>query len=672
VERASEQGTLALPGLRKKGRVARGAPLPTASRSTAVPFPAVARVLLDLPWAHLDREFDYGIPVTLLDAVKPGVRVRARFAGKLVDGWVIAISSTETAGHYNLRPLHKVVSPEPILTPEIVDLVSALAQRYAGTRADLLRLAVPPRHARAEREVATPEEPWVLPAQDSMWGNGGISDAGRSLLRALTNGESPRCAWTTPAAVPWPQFLASACLATLLGARSALVVLPSQRDVQRLHEALRCLGITQHLILSSQLSASDRYRSFLRVLRSPRALVIGTRSAAFAPVNNLGLCAVWDDGDDLHAEPRAPYPHAREVVLTRAHQQGAGVLLAGHTLSVEAFRLTQLGWLTPVAATPRAALTVRATGADPHQVARGSWTHQVRMPPELFSTIRRGLAAGPVLVQTPRRGYQPALACQRCREAALCEWCESALRRESATEVPTCLACGRAPNNWRCQQCGATEWRSVVVGELRTAEELGRAFPGVSVRTSGGNRVLYRVEPSPSIVVATPGAEPIVTTGYSAVVMLDASLMLSRRDMRVAEEAARRWFNVLGLARSGGEALIVGHSGDSVVQALIRKDPQGLAARELAARESAGLPPTEKVATITGSPGAVDDAKTLLRLPEAAEIYGPSPIGNEERLVIKMPRDAAATLSAALLEFQGLRAARKLEPVRVQVDPISL
>jgi len=212
-----------------------------------------------------------------------------------------------------------------------------------------------------------------------------------------------------------------------------------------------------------------------------------------------------------------------------------------------------------------------------------------------------------------------------------------------------------------------------VVGETRTAEELGRAFAGSVVRTSGGDRVLATVPPEPAIVVATPGAEPVVEGGYAAVVLLDTWLVLGLAHLRAEEEALRRWANAVALVRPGGRALVVGDPGHPAVQALVRWDPAGFAAREAGQRREAHLPPASRLATISGEPGAVDDALTLLTAPAGFEVLGPVPHGDgESRVVVRVPRGHGAELSRALGEVQRVRSARKLDAVRIQVDPPTL
>ena len=112
----------------------------------------VARVAVDISLAHLDRPFDYLVPATMDATAVPGCRVRVRFAGQLVDGYLL--DRADTSEHQGrLARLERVISPEPVLTPEIFGLARVVADRYAGTLADVLRLAIPPRHATAEREA---------------------------------------------------------------------------------------------------------------------------------------------------------------------------------------------------------------------------------------------------------------------------------------------------------------------------------------------------------------------------------------------------------------------------------------------------------------------------------------------------------------------------------------
>ena len=197
-------------------------------------------------------------------------------------------------------------------------------------------------------------------------------------------------------------------------------------------------------------------------------------------------------------------------------------------------------------------------------------------------------------------------------------------------------------------------------------------FAGTTVRSSSGDRVLDRVGSSADIVVATVGAEPVADEGYAAVVLLDTWLTLARDDLRVAEEALRRWLNAAALVRAGGHVVAVGDPAHPALQALVRWDPAGFARREADERAQAHLPPAARMATVTGDLGALDDVLHLLDLPEGAEVLGPVPVGDEHRVLLRVPAAAGEGLSRSLGDLQRLRSARKLDPVRIQVDPLSI
>ena len=639
----------------------------------------MARVLVDVPLAHLDRPFDYGVPEPMSEGARPGVRVKVRFAGREVTGYVVE-RAAETDHVGALTPLRRLVSPEPVLSPHVAALTADIAQRYAGTRSDVLRLAVPPRHATTEARESAPlvePAPFDAAAAEAAWAG---HEPAAAYLRHLTAGEPSRAVWNAAPATDWPLLLAHAAAATRSAGRGVLLCVPDGKDVERVSRALAAvLGDGQHVALTADAGPARRYRDFLAVARGSRRVVVGTRAAAFAPVHDLGLVVIWDDGDDLHAEPRAPYPHTRDVLLLRAEREGTAALLGGFARTVEADLLLRAGWahaLVPPREVLRERITVTVAGGDDLSLARDRHAAATRLPTPAHHALRDGLRTGPVLVQTPRSGYAAALACERCRTPARCGTCAGPLALHASAAPPTCRWCGTAAEGWACAECGHRGLRAPVVGDARTAEELGRTFPGTPVKVSAGSHVLSEVDDTPAIVVATPGAEPVAEGGYAAVVLLDTWLMLGLAHLRVEEEALRRWSNAVGLARRGATAVAVGDPAEPALQALVRWDPGGFADRELAQRQQAHLPPASRLATITGEPGAVDDALTLLEVPADAEVLGPVPVGEgadpDSRVVIRVPRRRGTALSLALGQLQRLRSSRKLDAVRIQVDPLTL
>ncbi|WP_305786934.1 primosomal protein N' [Symbioplanes lichenis] len=833
----------------------------------------VARVCVEVPLPHLDRLFDYRIAADDDEAAQPGVRVKVRFAGQLVNGYLL--ERVESSAHARLAWLDKVVSPERVLDPEIARLARAVADRYAGNLSDVLRLAVPPRHARVEakppspatqptgadaaqlvapaaepvaahpvapvaaqssdavarpaasvraqrsdavavqpsdaaqpvspsaepvaaQSVASSAEPVAahsvaarptaahsvaarstaaqpvvavraqhsgagaaqssassadpaaaqlsddaaqpsdaaaqpfassaelvasqpaarlaaadgavgLPAARVAAADGAVgrpavsvvagSDAagvaapvvaggwgeypaGAAFLQALEQGRAARAVWSALPGEDWAARIAEAAAATVRAGRGVVVVVADARDLQRLDRALeRALGAGRHVALNAAAGPAERYRRFLAAGRHQVPVVVGTRAAMFAPVAELGLVVIWDDGDDLHAEPRAPYPHAREVLLTRAQLSGCAALVAGFARTGEAQLLLETGWAKEIVAT-RETLRVRCpaiapTGDDP-QLARDPGAVTARLPSLAWQAARQALQAGsPVLVQVPRRGYLPSVACAECRTPARCPHCSGPLGLAGARDVPTCHWCARVAADYSCPACGGRRLRASVTGARRTAEELGRAFPGVPVRTSGRDEVLDTVPGDAAVVVSTPGAEPVAEGGYGAVLLLDTWALLTRADLRAAEETMRRWLSAAALAkpgRGGGRVVVVADGSLAPVQALLRWDPGWFAARELAERRELGFPPAVRFVSLTGQAEAVNELLDAARLPDGAEVLGPVPAADEqERMLVRINRGRAAELAHALHEAAGVRSAKKATlPVRVQVDPAEL
>ncbi|MEU4426342.1 primosomal protein N', partial [Actinoplanes sp. NPDC024001] len=509
-----------------------------------------------------------------------------------------------------------------------------------------------------------------------------LYETGPAYLRALEEGRPARAVWSALPGEDWPLRIAEAAAATVRGGRGVVIVVADARDLDRVDQALGAvLGEGRHVALNAALGPAERYRRFLKASRHQVPVVAGTRAAMWAPVPKLGLVVIWDDGDDLHAEPRAPYPHARDVLLTRAQLAECAALVGGFARTGEGQLLLETGWAREIAA-PRDVLRSRQPAISPtgddSQLARDPGAVSARLPTLAWQAARQALQAGaPVLVQVPRRGYLPAVACAECRTPARCPHCSGPLGLQGARDVPVCHWCGRAAAAYHCPVCEGRRLRASVTGARRTAEELGRAFPGAAVRTSGRDEILTTVAAEPAVVVATPGAEPLAEGGYGAVLLLDTWALLSRSDLRAAEETMRRWLNAAALARpgpEGGRVIVVADASLAPVQALLRWDSGWFAARELAERRELGFPPAARMASVTGTATAVAELLSLARLPDGVEVLGPVPAAEEqERMLLRVSRSGAAALAHALHEAAAVRSARKAAvTVRVQVDPADL
>jgi primosomal protein N' (replication factor Y) len=172
-------------------------------------------------------------------------------------------------------------------------------------------------------------------------------------------------------------------------------------------------------------------------------------------------------------------------------------------------------------------------------------------------------------------------------------------------------------------------------GSERTADELGRAFPGVRIVVADGAHPLRRVDARPALVIATRGAEPIAEGGYRAVLLLDGERMLMSEDLRIGESCLRWWSNAAALARPGAPVHLAGVVGP-VARALATWSQPAYARAELAERGPLRMPPAVRVAAIEGVPAAVAGALGTLReavptLPEDA-IVGPVSVAEDSGL----------------------------------------
>lgn len=629
----------------------------------------IAQVRIDAPLPHLDRVFDYAIPATMDEQVVAGVRVRVRFSGRLINGVVVGrIAASEAAA---LRPLERVLSPEPVLTQQTAALVTAVAERFAGTFSDVFRSAVPPRHARAEAAAST-RAPMTAAVTDDDWDAWDRYTHGRALLQRACEGRltDVRGVWNAAPARPWTADILALIHAVLSqDSGGVLVVVPDAWDAEQL------LHVTEHLastraLLSAELGPERRYREFCSVLRGQARLVIGTRNAVFAPVHDLRLVVVWDDADDACWEPQAPYWNVRDVAAVRAGLEDCALLVGGPSRSAETQAWIESRWaaaIEPARAWVRAhAPVVRALETE--DLARDPAAASARIPHTAWAVAKEGLRTGPVLIQVPRRGYLPLLACQQCREPARCA-CGGPLTIPARAGVAQCLWCGALAGAWSCPHCHGTRLRAAATGVERTAEEFGRAFPDTAIIWSAGAQVHRTVPSAAALIVATPGAEPVADGGYAAMVLLDARGQLLRPGLRAGEEAVRRWFAAALLARPKAHLVLTADHALLAVQALVRWDAGWFAARELADRRATGLPPHTRAALLRGAGDDIDAVIAELEATVPVRVLGPT---DGRAIVLSARRDGAA-LAGALHAITAARSARAASGVvHVALDPREL
>ncbi|MFI8631950.1 primosomal protein N' [Microbacterium sp. NPDC077663] len=613
----------------------------------------VARVLIDSPLPQLDRLFDYALPEALREAAVPGVRVKVplRSAGRTVEGWVIERAEVEPGG----RPLSEVtavVSAVPILPDALYRLARRVADRAAGSASDILRLAVPKRMVRAEKAwlaADPPEAPTVDPdaatrARATVDVYPGLADAIRAGERLAVDAPPHPAPGQLRGA--WADLLAALATLVLDSGRSALVVVPDHRDQSQILDALAGLVPAEAIVRDdARRSGPERFATYLRLLASAPCIVVGNRSTVYAPAHDVGAVLLWDDGDPLLAEPLSPGVHARDAALVRQEEEQSALLFAGHTRTTDVERLVQVGWVREVPAQRRASprVVLSATHEAEHRGAR--------VPSAAFGAAREALRHGPVLVQVARPGYSPVLICAECRHPARCRHCSGPLRARRPGATPDCGWCGRSAPNWTCANCQGTRFRMASSGSERTADELGRAFPGIRVIVADGDHPVASVDARPALVIATRGAEPPADGGYRAVILLDGDKMLMAEQLRIGESCLRWWSNAAALAAPGAPVHLVGVTGP-VARALATWTQAAYARAELADRAPLLMPPTVRVVAVEGAPASVDRALAELReaVPDLGpmNVLGPVPTDDGARALVRIDYAHGRTVAEQL------------------------
>jgi primosomal protein N' (replication factor Y) (superfamily II helicase) len=608
----------------------------------------VARVLIDSALPQLDRLFDYAIPHALTDTAIPGVRVRVplRSAGRVSDGYIVELAPPgDYAGA--LSEIESVLSPIPVLTPEVWTLARKASERAAGNANDIVRLAIPGRQVRVEKAYLADEERELLPDLPQSpaiagYEAGVFAAGGRFAVDAIPGViEVAADTWVGR----WAHTMAANAVATLARGQSAILCVPDYRDQAQLTAALHAVVPEQLIVhLDARQSNPDRYRNFLRCLTGGPLVIVGNRSVVYAPAKDLGLIAIWDDGDPLHAEPLSPYVHSRDAALLRQEQQDCSLMFFGHSRSTEVERLVELGYLLSVSPQPAVLPRVIQTA---QQDSNDRLAAQARIPSAAWREAKAALELGPVLVQVSRPGYAPRLACADCRQSARCHTCEGPLTQKSATAPPACSWCGALAVRWACSNCEGTKLRLVGAGATRTAEELGRAFPGVRIVLADGERPILSVDAKPSLVIATRGAEPIAAGGYRAVLLLDGESLIARESLRVGEDCLRSWSNATALAAHRAPVVLVGVGG-RLAAALATWTQADYARAELVDRRALRFPPAVRIATITGALDAVSAAASAVGT-APSDVLGPVDLDNGTvRTILRFDYARGAAVASAL------------------------
>ncbi|NBO08467.1 MAG: hypothetical protein EBU43_02135 [Actinobacteria bacterium] len=590
-------------------------------RRAALPVAAqapIARVLVDTGVVHLDRAFDYLVPAKWEAIALPGTLVRVPFSGRLCDG--VVIERGEVSLHQSLKAIASVTSPIPILTTELMTLIEHLRDYYVGTFWDLFRSAVPPRHARGEKDALSfegivPEE--ILPAQ--------LPARVEAFVAAAVARKAPRALLLNQQGESHQDILTDAISEMIRRQLKVLLIYPDQRDVETAERIFSNRGV-QLNILHSGLSPQRRYRNYLLSDRDDVALTIGTRGALFAR-GKYDVIVLVDEEDHAYQEPRSPGWSAS--VVSNIRSVGIGLLI--YVPAVPLARLTEIdsGVMHILnSEIPRPRVHTDNSG--------------IRIPTSAWNVMRRGLKSGPVLVTVARKGYTPGLLCHSCRNRARCA-CGGPLVLDSTQALPSCALCEKKTVEWRCGECQDQRFRPLGIGSERTVEELGKAFPGIPVQSSTAEKRIETIDQTARIVVATSGCEPRAIHGYASVILLDGEFLAARGELDAIQDLRRRWKYSVSLLSDGGEIFASLPDVHPVVRSLVMPNSLETLHREMNERSELQLPPAVASAVIIPAPsGDVPSGVRVLGTAERAVLTSEWSLAPALREFLRSERDAAS------------------------------
>ena len=503
------------------------APRKRRKRAPAEHTPAeqhpIAQVVLDVQALHLGQTFDYFIDEKDSEAAQPGVLLRVRFGGQRVSGVIWARTDTSNTPRSSIRYIERVLSPDVLVPASMLEDIGLIAKAYGGTRANILRFAVPPRVAKVEAEqrlAASFRRPVGGSLSDNTQGGfagrgtnpDGTMPAGSTFAVASTVSEGAAQGYrrltanyadvnvlhdaltgqrfqsfvfdSLPGAQEWQRNMAWMVATALSAGKAAVVELPTMREVEDLMPMLRNYGLKPFapapaggwvgdvaVLNAETMPAADRYRTYLAVALGQVKVVIGTRAVMYAPVEGPALFAILEDAAYQNMDGMMPYPQARGVMRLRAKSHGGVfVAMANARTPQSQWENTGPGTVeTPVSgysttihplASPLKDATPWVRWLNRDELARlADPSIGARVPHTAVRVLSKALESGPVLLSIPQDSVSETLSCAKCHRQARCAKCSGPLQ----------LPADRRDSTPRCRWCGAAaiNWKCPGCGHER-------------------------------------------------------------------------------------------------------------------------------------------------------------------------------------------------------------
>ena len=643
----------------------------------------IARVIPDVSVFHLANGLDYTVPPRLQGKVQPGCLVSVKIAGKLVHGWVRDVRQAEPT-RQRLRPISRVLSSHALVSKSSFALAEQVARRYAGNLSAVLRQAIPPRRVNIEKEffesflpesVETAPVPLGESSRETATTDPLIASypAGKGLLESLEQAHPSRVVWQSlpEADLPAPfSQIAQLISHSLSTSGSVLCLFPTSKlakDFAAYWSEHAPLGAPSAWEYHSELGVNARYHSFLECRYNHPRLVVGTRSAIFAPLEKLSLLLIWDEAAETYQEKSAPYWHTRQVAMLRSRREKASLILGSFSRSPQAQALIMSTWARELAP-EKQQMPLPKIFTPEYENRDDPSLGQSGLSSTALQFLRRGLSKGPVLIQAPRKGGRGGLSCANCLAPVRCPQCLGRVEQLRGNFI--CHSCGHH-FQFSCPRCGGKTTRASVRGHQQIGTELAAAFPRIPVFNCDADNSLHLISAKPALIVATAEQEPVARGGYAAALLLDAGMLLSLDRIWAAEEALRRWANAAAKVAPTGQVMLTGDPGQRLADTFKQRTFSSWASQELAERAEVGIPPTAALAVIRGREDTLHRFLAESSFPDA-QVIGPVQEGEHFHLLVRSRLDQGEQLRSELRRLQAVASRRKWGQLKVQVDPQDL
>ena len=524
------------------------------------------------PLIQLDRSFDYIVPDEHIHEIRIGQEVVFPL-GRSKKPQVGFVTQTLDESEFATTSLLSVSDNSEVLPPSLAKFLRQVADRQCVALGELLGLAIPDRMTTIEKlqplaVLTKPQNLIEVNVVPPLTAKSAVLTSARAVNIDGSNHPD------------WAVLIATEAIKRFSNGLSCILIAPEKADIDCLESALGALGFKDALIMMRPGSKkSTRYQNFHLIKDSQAVIVVGTRSAIYAPVQNLGLVALHDDLDDSLRDQGSPFTHSRELALMRA-TDGVALLFTAPYRSVEIERLVSIGHMSEhrVVAKP-----IRISYTEPG----------IRMDQSAFQLVKEYLEAGVVLVLLPRKGDSAAVYCGGCGDKLSCS-CGGYMWQPDSDTVQ-CRIC--RTNYTRCTKCESRSIKKGRTGSARTVSELGKTFPNIFIAEAAGGKKLTGLKQKNQLVIATPGSAPRLKQGYAAVLVLDCDVWLSRQSLNAQQLALRDWMETFDLMAEDGRAILSG-IGSELGTAVSLGKLIPLAQQALREAKELNLPPASRICTL--------------------------------------------------------------------------